>query len=73
MTPGDAPGFPVVLRSAGSFVLTGPSFAADIARGLPTALTLAGPDDGSLQDAADARYGDDVVLVQSALHLVTGA
>lgn len=30
-------------------------------------------DDGSLQDAADARYGDDVVLVQSALHLVTGA
>jgi glycerol-3-phosphate dehydrogenase (NAD(P)+) len=35
-------------------VLTGPSFAADIARGLPTALTLACPDDamgGALQAA----------------------
>ncbi|MBN9214632.1 MAG: hypothetical protein ABS62_06680 [Microbacterium sp. SCN 70-200] len=28
-------------------------------------------DDGMLQDAADARYGDDVVLVQSALQLVS--
>ncbi len=32
-------------------ILTGPSFAADIARGLPTALTLAGTGDGAgLQD-----------------------
>lgn len=41
---------PTALIGPGSFVLTGPSFAADIARGLPTALTLAGPDDGSLQE-----------------------
>lgn len=37
--------------SADAAVLTGPSFAADIAKGLPTALTLACADDGSeLQD-----------------------
>ena len=30
-------------------ILTGPSFAADIARGLPTALTLAAADEGSAQ------------------------
>lgn len=35
-----------VLRDAVPALLTGPSFAADIARGLPTALTLACADDG---------------------------
>ena len=40
---------PSALLGAGAFVLTGPSFAADIAAGLPTALTLAGPDDADLQ------------------------
>jgi glycerol-3-phosphate dehydrogenase (NAD(P)+) len=32
---------------AAAAILTGPSFAADIARGLPTALTLASSDDGA--------------------------
>jgi glycerol-3-phosphate dehydrogenase (NAD(P)+) len=41
---------PTALLGAGSHVLTGPSFADDIARGLPTALTLAGPEDGALQE-----------------------
>ena len=40
---------PSAVIGTGAFVLTGPSFAADIAAGLPTALTLAGPDDGALQ------------------------
>ena len=40
---------PTAILGPGAHVLTGPSFAADIARGLPTALTLAGPDDGTLQ------------------------
>ncbi len=46
-----------VMRAAGAMgavaVLTGPSFAADIARGLPTALTLAcdGPEATALQHA----------------------
>ena len=35
--------------SSGFAVLTGPSFAADIARGLPTALTLAGAEAAALQ------------------------
>ncbi|MGR3634465.1 MAG: NAD(P)H-dependent glycerol-3-phosphate dehydrogenase [Shimia sp.] len=34
-----------VLPDATPAILTGPSFAADIARGLPTALTLASPDE----------------------------
>jgi len=40
---------PSALIGPGAHVLTGPSFAADIAAGLPTALTLAGPDEGDLQ------------------------
>lgn len=36
--------------SAQAAILTGPSFAADIARGLPTALTLAVADDATAQD-----------------------
>lgn len=36
--------------SAQAAILTGPSFAADIARGLPTALTLAVADDAVAQD-----------------------
>ena len=43
-----------ILRAAGlrrAHVLTGPSFAADIAAGLPTALTLAGPEAEALQGA----------------------
>ena len=40
---------PSAVIGSGAFVLTGPSFAAVIAAGLPTALTLAGPDDGALQ------------------------
>ena len=39
------------LPSARPALLTGPSFAADIARGLPTALTLAAEDGAALQDA----------------------
>tara|TARA_R110002049_G_scaffold117332_2_gene270429 strand:- start:3177 stop:4028 length:852 start_codon:yes stop_codon:yes gene_type:complete len=44
-----------VVPSANAAILTGPSFAADIARGLPTALTLA---------CADAAYG---AMLQQAL------
>ncbi|WP_353312082.1 NAD(P)H-dependent glycerol-3-phosphate dehydrogenase [Shimia sp. NS0008-38b] len=36
-----------VLPTATPAILTGPSFAADIARGLPTALTLATPDENT--------------------------
>ncbi|MBO9473248.1 NAD(P)-dependent glycerol-3-phosphate dehydrogenase [Shimia sp. R10_1] len=36
-----------VLPNATPAILTGPSFAADIARGLPTALTLATPDENT--------------------------
>lgn len=38
-----------VLPGAAAALLTGPSFAADIARGLPTALTLASRDGAALQ------------------------
>ena len=39
-----------VLPQASRFVLTGPSFAKDVVKGLPTAVTLAGDD----LDAANA-------------------
>ena len=40
-------------------ILSGPSFAADVARGLPTAVTLAAADDSVAGDArAGARLGD---------------
>ena len=42
--------------SATAAILTGPSFAADIARGLPTALTLASdPDNAALQEALSTQ------------------
>ena len=42
--------------SATAAILTGPSFAADIARGLPTALTLAcTPDNANLQEALSTQ------------------
>ena len=37
-----------------AFVLSGPSFAADVVRGLPTAVTLAGPNISSAQTVAAA-------------------
>jgi glycerol-3-phosphate dehydrogenase (NAD(P)+) len=42
------------LPNATAAILTGPSFAADIARGLPTALTLACADDDSAADLQKA-------------------
>jgi len=38
-------------------VLSGPSFAAEVARGMPTAVAIAGPDDAA-HIAADAFHGD---------------
>ena len=46
-----------VLPSATPAVLSGPSFAADVARGLPTALTLATPDAGTGQALAAVLAG----------------
>ena len=42
------------LPAAAPAVLSGPSFAAEVARGLPTAVTLACPDDGCARDLAEA-------------------
>jgi glycerol-3-phosphate dehydrogenase (NAD(P)+) len=60
-----------VLPGARAAVLTGPSFAADIAAGKPTALTLAaaGPDAEALQEALSTRslrlyLSDDLVGAQ---------
>jgi len=55
-------------------VLSGPSFAEEVARGLPTALTLAAADAGFARDAAQALHGanlrvyvsDDVTGVEVA-------
>lgn len=38
-------------------VVTGPSFAKEVAAGLPTALTVHGDDDGFCQDVAEALHG----------------
>lgn len=54
------------------FILSGPTFAADVAAGLPTAVTLAGNDLAAAQDLADRlssdRFrpysGDDVIGAQ---------
>ncbi len=45
-----------VIPGAASAVLTGPSFAADIARGKPTALTLAAAEGGAALQAALATH-----------------
>lgn len=42
------------LPQAAPAVLSGPSFAGEVARGLPTAVTLACPDEGCAQDLAEA-------------------
>ncbi|WP_424974783.1 NAD(P)H-dependent glycerol-3-phosphate dehydrogenase [Dinoroseobacter sp. S124A] len=47
-------------------VLTGPSFAADIARGLPTALTLACADGTRAVDLQNALSTEDLRLYRSA-------
>ncbi|MEK6594758.1 MAG: NAD(P)H-dependent glycerol-3-phosphate dehydrogenase [Pseudomonadota bacterium] len=55
-------------------VLSGPSFAQEVARGLPTAVTLAAADSGFARDAAQQLHGttlrvyssDDVVGVEVA-------
>ena len=43
-----------VLPQADAVVLSGPSFAADVARGLPTAVTPAGPNADTVASLADA-------------------
>ncbi len=40
-----------------ALILSGPSFAADVAHGLPTAVTLAGPDQTVVQALAEALRG----------------
>jgi len=53
-------------------VFSGPSFAAELARGLPTAVVVAGPDEGVCHRVADAFHGgslrvyhsDDVIGVE---------
>lgn len=46
-------------------VLSGPSFAADVVRGLPTALTLAMPDESAVQSMAQTLSGDAIRLYGS--------
>lgn len=46
-------------------VLSGPSFAADVVRGLPTALTLALPDPAKAQSLAQTLSGDAIRLYAS--------
>jgi glycerol-3-phosphate dehydrogenase (NAD(P)+) len=41
------------IPGAAGYILSGPSFAADVARGLPTAVTLAGPDEASALPIAE--------------------
>jgi glycerol-3-phosphate dehydrogenase (NAD(P)+) len=63
-----------VLPDAEAFVLSGPSFAADVAAGRPTAVTLAGEDAEATSDIAAALAGpalrlyatDDLVGVELA-------
>lgn len=52
--------------SATPAILTGPSFAADIARGLPTALTLACADEATGQRLQDALSTPNLRLYRSA-------
>lgn len=47
----------VLARGSAYGVLSGPSFALEVARGLPTALTLASPDFGFSQATARALHG----------------
>ena len=54
-----------LVPSATPAILTGPSFAADIARGLPTALTLASSDDDVLQDLQQALTTPNLRLYRS--------
>ncbi len=49
-----------------AFVLSGPSFAADVARGLPTAVTLAGFDLDTAKHWADALAASDLPHLSSA-------
>ena len=51
-----------VVPTARPFVLSGPSFAADVAAGRPTAVTLAGPDIESAGDIAAALAGPSLRL-----------
>jgi glycerol-3-phosphate dehydrogenase (NAD(P)+) len=53
-----APGFPYA-------VLSGPSFAADVARGMPTAVTLACEDASAAAELADALQGPSFRLYDS--------
>ena len=58
----------VVAESAPGFayaVLSGPSFAGDVARGLPTAVTLACEDAGLAAELADALQGPNFRLYDS--------
>jgi glycerol-3-phosphate dehydrogenase (NAD(P)+) len=58
----------VVAESAPGFlyaVLSGPSFAADVARGMPTAVTLASEDASAAADLADALQGPNFRLYDS--------
>jgi glycerol-3-phosphate dehydrogenase (NAD(P)+) len=63
-----------LVPSAMPFVLSGPSFAADVAAGRPTAVTLAGQDAAATDDVAAALAGpsfrpyaaDDIVGVELA-------
>jgi glycerol-3-phosphate dehydrogenase (NAD(P)+) len=46
-------------------ILSGPSFASDLSRGLPTAMTLASTDAAFAQTAAAAMHGDNVRVYTS--------
>lgn len=46
-------------------ILSGPSFANEVARGLPTAMTLASADAGFARDAAAAMHGGNVRVYTS--------
>jgi glycerol-3-phosphate dehydrogenase (NAD(P)+) len=46
-------------------ILSGPSFASDLAKGLPTAVTLASTDVEFAQEAATAMHGDNVRVYTS--------
>ncbi|WP_417307453.1 NAD(P)H-dependent glycerol-3-phosphate dehydrogenase [Devosia sp.] len=51
-----------IVPTATPFVLSGPSFAADVAAGRPTAVTLAGPDIDSASEVAAALAGPSLRL-----------
>ncbi len=46
-------------------ILSGPSFASDLSKGLPTAMTLASSDSAFAQEAAQAMHGDSVRVYTS--------